>query len=88
MLCESIEFDLYVTEKIKIWNDFYTFWVEKAKHTGSSIYFLRYEDLLMKPEKSLEDTFRCLLTTNSLEGKIVQKQIREIAPKPVQTNKI
>ena len=41
-------------------------------------YFLRYEDLKLRPEPVLLDLFRFLLDAESLEGTLCERRIKEV----------
>ena len=41
--------------------------------------FVRYEDLVLNPEKTLQEIFRFMLDADSLENTILEKRIKDIA---------
>ena len=41
-------------------------------------YFMRYEDLCVRPKETLKELFRFLLNSQSLEGTIIEKRINDL----------
>ena len=69
-------FEKVISDKILSWNAFHEYWKEKGKDIP--VFFFRYEDMLMKPQKTLEEIFAFLLSLRSIEGKFIQKRIEEV----------
>ena len=69
------------------WDSFVTVIVDAMKKNHEAViniagqiptYFMRYEDLKMRPQPVLEEMFRFLLDAPSIEDTIVQKRIAEL----------
>jgi len=45
---------------------------------GVPIYYIRYEDLRVKPQETLEEVFCFLLNKKSVEGLNIQKKISQV----------
>jgi len=54
--------------------------VEHGSGENKSVatYFVRFEDMLLKPEQELEDMFKFILDLEDLEGTNVQRRIKEV----------
>ena len=65
-------FTKFIKDKITVWNSFLNYWQNKSKNGDVPVLFARYEDLILKPKKTLEEVFGFLLSETSLEGKVIQ----------------
>ena len=59
-------------------------YIMKQASRKAATFFIRYEDLILKPQAVLEEIFKFLLEVNSLTGSIVEKRINEVVNKNLQ----
>ena len=64
---------------IRSFKQFHEFWLAESKNLP--VYWLRYEDLILRPEEELTKLFCFLLNTKSIEGTVVQARIRAVVQK-------
>ncbi|CDW71074.1 fbox domain containing protein [Stylonychia lemnae] len=48
---------------------------EESLEQGVPFYYVRYEDLLVKPQETLEELFKYMLGVENIEGTLIQQQI-------------
>ena len=54
------EWDEYLRQEASVWNDFHLFWMDHGSKQLPT-YFIRFEDLMLKPRETLLDLFCFLL---------------------------
>ena len=64
----------FVASSIDTFRLFHEFWLAESKKLP--VFWLRYEDLMLRPEEELTKLFCFLLNTKSIEGTVVQAKIR------------
>lgn len=67
--------DAAVKEAYAVYTEAFT----QFKERNVPVYFVRFEQLVEEPQKTLEDIFKFLLDTRDVEGTVVQKRIKEVA---------
>jgi hypothetical protein len=67
-----------VKQEIKVWVDYHKWWFTQAKSARVPLYFVRYEDILVGTEKSLNEIFAFALELESTEGTVIEKRISDI----------
>ena len=65
-------------EFASMWINFHKILIKEAKEKKVPICYLRYEDLVDRPEASLQEAFRFLLATESIEGKNIERRIEAV----------
>ena len=75
------EWENFVKFAVKVWKDFYKFYLDQAKAKNIPVFFIRYEDLVMHKPKAITDSFRFILGQDSLEGLYIEKRINDILQK-------
>lgn len=61
----------FIEQEITVWKDFHDFWL-KAK---IPVHIIRYEDIVLRPEPTLNDLMKFILNVDSIDGTKVQKFI-------------
>ena len=57
--------------EISLWKDFHEYWIKKYEERYP-VFFIRYEDLVEKPQTVIEDAFCFILGVESIEGTALQ----------------
>ena len=69
----------FVEGEIKIWNDYHTYWLQRA--TTLPTHFISYEQLLLDPQTALTQLFQFLLVSPTLENLPIANLIAQSTPK-------
>ena len=64
-----------VRDEFPVWVSYHRWWINQAKANKVPLYFVRYEDALANPGKSLEEIFAFALELDNLEGTVVSNRI-------------
>ena len=67
---------------LKDYKSFYEFWLSEIKKKGISAYFVKFEDLVSdKKEHVLSEMMKYCLSSETIDGSIVQKRINNVVNK-------
>lgn len=70
------EWEYFVRDNCRWWQEFLDMTLKTSVQQIPTL-FIRYEDLILKPEETLTDLMRFFLDTPSIEGTVVEAQIKK-----------